>query len=780
MSTFGAHPGVNWISLESMAVYDDGLGPGPALYVGGYFSSAGGVEASYIARWDGEQWYDVAGGVDGRVMAMAVFDDGGPGGSALFVGGSFVTAGGLPAKGIARWDGVAWQDVGGGVVAGVGVGSLAVFDDGSGEALYAGGWFTSAGGNPVARIAKWNGVSWSDVGGGMDAAVVALAVDSVAGHLYAGGYFDHAGGVQANHIARWDGNSWSAVGNGFGDWVQALVVLPAGVFGDAVLVAGGKFPGYISKWNGSSWSSIDGGMNGPVYALLVSNAVGDGVPRLYAGGFFTNAGGVSASKIASWDGQSWEALGTGMSQNRVEAIIEFDGGSVGGPGIFAGGSFHDAGGLPANRFARWDGEVWDALSPGGLTNDVNTVAVFDDGLGGGPQIYVGGVLRGAGGELAQHLARWDGSAWHAVGGGLNGWVHAMAVFDDGGGDGPVLYVGGEFSASGSQVLNAIARWNGSEFVSVGGGVDGRVYSLLPSIDPLTGQPKLYVGGDFTSAGGLPASRIASWDGLGWEALGGGVGSRVSALGYLDVPDERAGLYVGGFFTSVDGQPAQYLARWDGASWSVPWITDGPVHVIRSAPESDACALYIGGDFSRVGFDALTIAANGIVRFDDSGLRTLGVGVDGPVHAISILDLADGGGPRVFVGGQFEHAGGGHARHIASWNGIAWGPIGDGVSDWVYDLASHDAGDGCGVSLIVGGIFGASPAGDSYLARWAGDPTSTIAADLDRDGLVGFSDLLLLLERWGDCPGCALCPADFGRDGAVGFEDLMELLASWSS
>ncbi|NNF64217.1 MAG: hypothetical protein HKN07_08135 [Acidimicrobiia bacterium] len=57
----------------------------------------------------------------------------------------------------------------------------------------------------------------------------------------------------------------------------------------------------------------------------------------------------------------------------------------------------------------------------------------------------------------------------------------------------------------------------------------------------------------------------------------------------------------------------------------------------------------------------------------------------------------------------------------------------------------------------------------------------ISADLDGDGVVGFSDLLLLLTRWGICgvPCPPTCTADFNRDCEVGFWDLLFLLGEWS-
>jgi hypothetical protein len=54
---------------------------------------------------------------------------------------------------------------------------------------------------------------------------------------------------------------------------------------------------------------------------------------------------------------------------------------------------------------------------------------------------------------------------------------------------------------------------------------------------------------------------------------------------------------------------------------------------------------------------------------------------------------------------------------------------------------------------------------------------TIPGDVDGDGVVDISDLLLLLGAWGECTG--ECPADFDGNGAVDTDDLLVLLANWS-
>jgi hypothetical protein len=104
---------------------------------------------------------------------MAVYDDGS--GPALYAGGTFTLAGGVSANGIAKWDGASWSPLSSGInplsATSYGVSSLIAYDDGSGPALFVGGWFQSAGGIATDNIAKWNGVNWSTLEGGLPGTV---------------------------------------------------------------------------------------------------------------------------------------------------------------------------------------------------------------------------------------------------------------------------------------------------------------------------------------------------------------------------------------------------------------------------------------------------------------------------------------------------------------------------------------------------------------------------------------------------------------------------------
>jgi hypothetical protein len=103
-------------NIHSLAVYDDGNGA--ALYIGGYFQSAGGVTVSSLARYQSGAWSSVGGGVfhtagsntPGTINRLAVLDDGS--GPALFVVGYFTRLGtpwGPFTPGVGRWNGTTWK-----------------------------------------------------------------------------------------------------------------------------------------------------------------------------------------------------------------------------------------------------------------------------------------------------------------------------------------------------------------------------------------------------------------------------------------------------------------------------------------------------------------------------------------------------------------------------------------------------------------------------------------------------------------------------------------------
>jgi len=749
LPTFGQAPGTN-SDVLALAVFDDGSGP--ALYVGGQFTTAGGVLANSIAKWDGVTWSVVGLGMNptSTVSALAVFDDGSGGGPALFAGGNFVFAGSGPASGIAKWNGSDWSALGTGLSGGAFgtlVNALTVFDDGSGPALYAGGNFTAAGDDPASAIAKWDGSSWSALGSGIGGAIEFTSVNSLAvfddgsgSALYAGGNFTSAGGVAASSIAKWDGSSWSALGSGFG-------------FDDTVVAL----------------ATFDDGTG----------------PALYAGGHFTSAGGVAASNIAKWDGSNWSAVGTGLEGDNayVLDLMVFDDGT--GPALHAGGSFTTAGGLATRSIAKWDGSSWSALGSG-LNGAVEALGVFD--AGSGPELHAGGSFTDD--FITDGIQKWNGATWSGLGGGLNGWVNAFAVFDDG--SGPALYAGGSFTTTGSVAASYIAKWNGSNWSALGSGVSAEVHFGAVYVSALTvyddgSGPALYAAGNFTSAGDVPANGIARWDGSSWSALGSGVGNGVLALAAFDDGGGPA-LYAGGSsdqgcskFTCPGLGSLSVILKWDGSSWS-PW-TSGigsagtgsvVVHSLTVFDDGSGAALYAAGDFDVFG----SVLGSNVAKLDGSIWTTLGVGLNNSVSALAAFDTGsgpvlcaggdftnpgfpfnggfatwdgstwmfggpfdsavrtlavhdDGGGPALYAGGDFTTVGVG----AVSANSIAkmeepgsWASLGSGMNGSVLALATFD--DGSGPALHAGGSFGSAPDSlDSFIAKWGCPPPPPLWTDL---------------------------------------------------
>ncbi len=174
--------------------------------------------------------------------ALHVHDDGT--GLALYAAGSFSEANGAPAARIARWNGTSWSALGQGLtsVATPVVRALETYDDGTGPVLVAGGQFFQAGTAPVRSIAAWNGASWSALGNGVNGTLNALrSFDTGTGaELFAAGNFGLGPVGPAICIARWNGQGWLPTGT-LGVSASALHIHDEGTGHGPELVVGGSF-----------------------------------------------------------------------------------------------------------------------------------------------------------------------------------------------------------------------------------------------------------------------------------------------------------------------------------------------------------------------------------------------------------------------------------------------------------------------------------------------------------------------------------------------------------
>ncbi len=342
--------------VEALAADARGL-----VYAGGYFDRVAGQPASNIAVWEGSRWSGLGAGVNGSVFAPAAH------GSTVYVGGSFTEAGGVGASYIAQYNSTTgrWSALDSGVTGYVY--ALAVAEDGT---LFVGGDFTAAGDADTAYIAQWNGRRWAGLGKGvsLDDDVRALAWDGR--NLYMGGSFridkEGADDVAVNGLLAWDSETddryvigqgdqlgvtrRGSFGDDFGGEIYALALTEralyvGGIFDKAGGVAAKEVAAFHFKegWQALG-DSVSKEYNPAVYAL---SAAGDSV---VVGGEFTAAGTAKTASIARWDEiwGSWQALGDGLNADAsVRALALFDG------SVYVGGQFVSAGGAPAAAFARW-------------------------------------------------------------------------------------------------------------------------------------------------------------------------------------------------------------------------------------------------------------------------------------------------------------------------------------------------------------------------------------------------------------------------------------------
>src|SRR6476469_4595649 len=190
------------------------------------------------------------------------------------------------------------------------------------------------------------------------------------------------------------------------------------------------------------------------------------------------------------------------------------------------------------------------------------------------------------------------------------------------------------------------------------GTDGEVSAVVR-----LSSGNLIVGGSFTAAGSTLINYIAKWNGSSWSSLGTGFNGSVNALAV----DGSGNVYTGGAFTQAGGTAASNIAKWNGTSWS-----------------------------------------------------SLGSGVNSTVYAIAIE-----GSNNVYVGGNFSSAGAAQASFVAKWDGTSWSGMGSRVSNTTYALAVDASGSVyVGSSALVG-----IPASDAFIAKWDGTSWSALGTGL---------------------------------------------------
>ena len=352
---------------------------------------------------------------------------------------------------------------------------------------------------------------------------------------------------------------------------------------------------YIQVLNtNGSWSSVSSGTvagaTGDVNAIVVGP---DG--KVYVGGVFASASGVANTpRIAYYDPTDglFHAMGTGGAGGNVSWL------AIGPDGVlYAAGSFTSMGGIAnTNNIAKWNGSAWSALGTG-VTGGSGILAMAVDSQN---NLYVGGTFTTMGGVAnTTRIAKWNGSAWSALGTGANDAVRAIAI-----GPADIVYIGGDFTTANAVAALRVAVWNGTTFAALSSGMDNSVRAL--AVGP---NNVLYAGGDMATAGGATVVRTAYWNGSQWAPMGAGLNTTVQVLSVM--PDGT--VWAGGGFTSSGGVSLRSpIARWNGSTWVGSDNNLNSTVTVQAITPDRAGKLYVG--YSSFG----TATQGGLVTITNPG------------------------------------------------------------------------------------------------------------------------------------------------------------------
>ena len=509
-----------------------------------------------------------------------------------------------------------------------------------------------------------------------------------------------------SELVRWTGARWESMAivpaNLRLQYIRGpWSVAHAGVPG---LMLGSNF-GHLWHFDGTTLTTLPSAGLGAFLGYAGTFDLGSG-PVMYIAGtvqLFPTRGFVS-----SWNGSAWVRLG-GDLPNPVYSLTVFDDG-VHGPRLYAAGASVIAG---TSGVAWWDGTAWQPTSAPLTCSWIHTFQGRLFAAGNGLREYVGGAwvdrspLPGAGyyrldtidfgaGErmfviVSGALAYlYDGTTFTQIPGAPVGGPFFANVPDA---NGPRMYMSGDFMSAGGFGCLGLASTDGATWSTLGRGFDTEVVALTRH--GASGGDELFAAGWFGLAGHMPQTPFlggsARWRQGEWNALGQGPQNSLWRFRTLRSIDLGAGPEVFGGGQWIQNQAALAVARFNGTSWTALPTVGGNVYALGSFDDGTGRELVVGGQMPG------SAQGDNVSRFDGASWHPLGAGTNGIVLALE--DFDEGAGERLFAGGGFTTADGAPTGGIARWDGTAWSALGSGITGTVRALCVHD--DGTGPQLYAG-------------------------------------------------------------------------------
>lgn len=348
----------------------------------------------------------------------------------------------------------------------------------------------------------------------------------------------------------------------------------------------------------------------------------------------------------------------------------------------------------------------------------------------------------------------EAQVWRQLpGGSLNGDVYAITSF------GGFLWVSGTFSQAGPVSCQFIIRHDGTQWISTPtpNGVarnfcvyNNELYAfggfnlgpnhygimkwngfgwtpmaqLLPSDYIETGTSyngDLVVGGRFTIVDGIPCDYIAKWNGTSWSSLCAGLMENNSAVPEVKVLYTAKGcIYAGGAFSKICGVNTANAAKWNGSFWIALPVIGGITSYISRGSD-----VIVAGSFPVAGpAISQSIAKEDTVSVGDwLKLSPADIGVK--INAITLAIWNS----KLYIAGSHTTGSGYDVWNCGYWDGINWTPDHQGLNSNSLILALYN--NPITNVLYAGGTFN-TQIGDTadYIAYKSLSPLPIELASLD--------------------------------------------------
>jgi len=329
------------------------------------------------------------------------------------------------------------------------------------------------------------------------------------------------------------------------------------------------------------------------------------------------------------------------------------------------------------------------------------------------KLYVGGFFQNY--NSVQNAAQWNSTDWSWLGGAnvtifKNAYSQIIScVTTDASGN--VYAAGSKYDAS------FIAKWNGSIWGTLGVGVSTfNNYTRALTIDA---KGNVYAAGQFTNGNGK--YYVAKWDGSSWSELGGtnsavfgNYGDGIKAL----TTDASGNVYAAGSFINSKGN--QYVAKWDGRSWSEVGGTNTSTfdYAINALTKDASGNLYAAGDFKN------GIRNYYVAKWDGSSWSELG-GTNKSDFNSGFLTLTTDASGNVYGAGRFSYYSynrSNYFQYVVKWDGSTWSELGGKDSSTFNDKIETLTIDSLG-NVYAAGDFKNSNY-NYYVAKYTNPPVLT--------------------------------------------------------